>query len=73
LNDGHLSAATLDVFRQEPLPRGHPFWRHPKIFITPHIATTADPETAAIQVVENLRRLKDGEALLNVVDVQRGY
>lgn len=71
--DGRLSGATLDVFEREPLPSDHPFWRHPKMFVTPHVATIVDPETAAPQVVENLRRLKKGEPLSSLVDQERGY
>jgi glyoxylate/hydroxypyruvate reductase A len=73
LDRDHLRAATLDVFRKEPLPEEHPFWHHPKIEMTPHIATTANPATAAIRVVENLRRLKSGEPLLDLVEPDRGY
>lgn len=73
LNGGHLSAAQLDVFRQEPLPPEHPFWVHPKVRITPHNAGLTNPGTAATQIVENLRRLRAGEPLLNIVDPARGY
>lgn len=71
--DSHLSGATLDVFEQEPLPADHPFWRHPKIFITPHVATIVNPYTAAPQVAENLRRMHTGQPLINLVDEARGY
>jgi glyoxylate/hydroxypyruvate reductase A len=73
LDSGHLAAAQLDVFRQEPLPKDHSFWTHPKIRITPHNAGTTNPHTAAEQIVENLRRLRAGQPLLNVVDPARGY
>ena len=73
LDGGHLAAAQLDVFRQEPLPPEHPFWSHPKVRITPHNAGITNPLTAATQIVENLRRLRAGEALLNLVDPARGY
>lgn len=73
LDGGHVAAAQLDVFRQEPLPPEHPFWTHPKVRITPHNAGLTNPETAAAQIVENLRRLRAGERLLNVVDPARGY
>jgi glyoxylate/hydroxypyruvate reductase A len=69
----HLSGATLDVFDQEPLPADHPYWRHPKIFVTPHVATIVNPSTAASQVAENLRRLRTGQPLINLVDETRGY
>ena len=73
LDAGQLAAAQLDAFRQEPLPPDHPFWAHPKIRITPHNAGITNPETAAHQIVDNLRRLRAGETLMNVVDPQRGY
>jgi len=73
IDAGQLAAAQLDVFRHEPLPQDHPFWAHPKIRITPHNAGITNPETAAHQIVENLRRLRAGERLMNVVDRERGY
>jgi glyoxylate/hydroxypyruvate reductase A len=73
LDRGHLAHATLDVFREEPLPAGHPFWRHPRIRVTPHVASYSDPASGADLVVENLRRLDAGLPLLHQVDRQRGY
>jgi glyoxylate/hydroxypyruvate reductase A len=73
LDDGHLSGATLDVFRKEPLPTEHPFWRHPLIAVTPHVASLAKPDSVADQILDNLRRLRDGTPLLNQVDRQAGY
>jgi glyoxylate/hydroxypyruvate reductase A len=73
LDSGHLAGATLDVFRPEPLPAGHAFWLHPRILMTPHVAGTGDPDSAAKQVAENIRRAKQGETLLNEVDRARGY
>jgi len=73
LDSGKLSFAKLDVFRQEPLPAEHPFWRHPKIRITPHNAGITNPETAAAQIVDNYRRVLRGDAPLNIVDPGRGY
>jgi glyoxylate/hydroxypyruvate reductase A len=73
LDSGHLSGATLDVFEVEPLPGEHPFWGHPKVIMTPHTASITVPRSVAGQVVENLRRLAAGEALLNRVDVSAGY
>src|SRR4029077_8310345 len=54
LDDGRLAHATLDCFAEEPLPPGHPFWSHPRIDVTPHVAAFADPESAAVEVAENL-------------------
>jgi glyoxylate/hydroxypyruvate reductase A len=73
LDSGQLSGACLDVFRQEPLLKDHPFWQHPKITITPHISSVTDPQSAAEQIVENYRRLQAGKELLHVVDVGLGY
>lgn len=73
LDNNHLAGACLDVFRQEPLPPGHPFWSHPKITITPHIASLTDPVSVAPQIVDNYRRMLAGQPLLNQVDTQRGY
>lgn len=73
LDSGQISAATLDVFRTEPLPPGHPFWTHPAVTVTPHVASVADPRTVADRVVENIRRSRAGAALLDVVDPAAGY
>ncbi len=73
LDRSHLAHATLDVFREEPLPPEHPFWQHPKITITPHIAAETRAETAASVIVENIRRGEAGEPFLNLVDVAAGY
>lgn len=73
LDSGHLASATLDVFRTEPLPQGHPYWAHPSVTVTPHIAAETRPESAARRVAENVRRLLQGEPLLHVVDRQAGY
>lgn len=73
LDQGALSHAVLDVFRVEPLPDAHPFWVHPRITVTPHIAAETRPETAAEVVAENLRRLRDGQEFLHLVDREKGY
>ena len=73
LDSGHLSGACLDVFREEPLPESHPFWDHPRITITPHIASLTDPRAVAPQLVENYRRVRAGLAPLNVIDIETGY
>ena len=68
-----LAAATLDVFRTEHLPVGHPFWTHPSVTVTPHVASVADPRTVVEQVAENIRRSRAGEPLTDVVDPSVGY
>ncbi len=73
LERGLLSAAVLDVAEHEPLPTGHPFWNHPRILLTPHIASTTTPETAVEFVLETVGRHRRGEALPGRVDRDRGY
>jgi glyoxylate/hydroxypyruvate reductase A len=73
LDGGHLSGATLDVFETEPLPAGHAFWSHPRVLVTPHIASVTSLPTAAALVVDNLRQWRAGGTLRNVVDPDRGY
>lgn len=73
LDSGRISAAVLDVCEPEPLPSGHPYWQHPSILLTPHIAGVTRPDTAARIVLENIRRHRRGEPLHNVVDRAAGY
>ena len=73
LASGQLSGAVLDVFRDEPLPAGHPFWQHPRIIVTPHVAAATHPPTAAPIILDNIRRFEEGRPLLNQVDPTRGY
>jgi glyoxylate/hydroxypyruvate reductase A len=73
IDAGHLSGASLDVFRVEPLPKEHPFWNHPKINITPHIASVTKPASVVAQVLDNYDRLKNNQTLINTVSPQKGY
>lgn len=75
LNDGRVRAAALDVTEPEPLPSGHPLWSAKNVLITPHMSAGGpeQPELLRLLVRENVRRFVLGEALLNVVDVARGY
>ena len=73
LDAGQLSAAVLDVCEPEPLPPEHPFWSHPQVVLTPHIASMTQPETAVDTVVENLRRYRQGQPMIGLVDRTRGY
>ncbi len=73
LDSGQLSAAVLDVFREEPLPADHPFWHHPRIVVTPHVAAETNPPTAAPIIGEAIRRFVAGLPLPNRVDPERGY
>ena len=73
IREGQISRAMLDVFRTEPLPADHPFWDIEEIEITPHLASIAIPRSSALQIADNIRRLRAGQPLLNIVDRKRGY
>ncbi|HEY4472463.1 MAG TPA: NAD(P)-dependent oxidoreductase, partial [Stellaceae bacterium] len=73
LDSGQLSGAVLDVFRDEPLPKGHPFWSHPRIIVTPHIAAETHPPTAAAIIGDAIRRFSKGLPVDNLVDLTKGY
>jgi len=73
LDRGHLAGATLDVFRQEPLPSNHLFWRHPKITITPHTSARTLRSESIAQIAGKIEALRRGEAVAGVVDRGRGY
>ena len=73
LDDGTLSGASLDVFETEPLHPDHPFWGHPRIVVTPHVSSLSNPRSAIPQIVDNIRRARDGRPLLNRVDPQAQY
>jgi len=73
LDSGHLAGATLDVFRTEPLPLAHPFWRHPKITITPHTSARTLRETSIAQIAGKMVALQRGEKIAGIVDTLRGY
>jgi glyoxylate/hydroxypyruvate reductase A len=70
---GHIAGATLDVFRNEPLPAPHPFWSEPRITITPHISALTLREEAVRQIVDKMMLLERGESIPDVVDLKRGY
>jgi len=73
LDSGQLSGAVLDVFREEPLPPDHPYWHHPRILVTPHIAAETHPPTAAAIIGEAIRHFEAGQPVANLVDWARGY
>lgn len=73
LDTGQIAHATLDVFRVEPLPVDHPFWAHPKVTVTPHIASETRAVTAARRVAENIQRMEAGHPLIGLVDRNLGY
>ncbi|MCX4142982.1 glyoxylate/hydroxypyruvate reductase A [Paraburkholderia sp. SEWSISQ10-3 4] len=73
LASGQVAAATLDVFREEPLPPDHPFWQEPRITITPHISALTLREESVAQVARKMTALMRGETVSGVVDIERGY
>lgn len=73
LDSGQVGHATLDVFRIEPLPADHPFWSHPRVTVTPHIAADTRATGAARVLAENVVRGEQGRPLLHLVDRKRGY
>lgn len=73
LDAGQIAHATLDVFRTEPLPRSHPYWAHPSVTVTPHIAAETRTATASRVIVENIRRGEAGEPFLHLVNRDLGY
>ncbi|MCF8473741.1 MAG: glyoxylate/hydroxypyruvate reductase A [Emcibacter sp.] len=73
LSEEKLSGACLDVFKVEPLPKEHPFWCHPKIYITPHSASMTNIKKAASQFYDNYLNMKNGETLFHQIDPDREY
>lgn len=73
LDCGKLHSAILDVTDPEPLPPAHPFWMHPRVRLTPHIASATRPESAVQVLLENLRRHRSGERMVGAIDRARGY
>jgi len=73
LQTEQLSYATLDVFRQEPLPDDHPFWSHANITVTPHVASMIDPVSGGKEIVANLRQFIKGEEVADLASREDGY
>ena len=73
LDQGQLSHATLDVFKQEPLPLDHPFWKHKKVSIWPHISSETRPQTGSLSIAENIVRDLKGIGMQNIVNFTQGY
>ena len=71
--EGRIAAATLDVFREEPLPPGHPFWKEPRITITPHCSALTQRKATLAQIAEKIIKLERGEPISGAVDRTRGY
>lgn len=73
LGEGRIGHAVLDVFRREPLPPDHAFWHHPRIDVTPHMASLTNPWTGAQVVARAIEADRNGEPLPHRVDRGRGY
>jgi len=73
IDRGHLSGATLDVFRTEPLPQGHPFWHHPKITVTPHTSARTLLDESIAQIAGKIQAMERGEPVAGIVEPGRGY
>ncbi|MGF6723475.1 glyoxylate/hydroxypyruvate reductase A [Paraburkholderia sp. GAS41] len=73
LASGQLRNAVLDVTDPEPLPASHALWDHPRVRITPHVASATQPDTAVDAVLDNLRRYRAGEPMRGAIDRTRGY
>jgi glyoxylate/hydroxypyruvate reductase A len=73
LDAGHMAGATLDVFREEPLPQGHAFWTHPQITVTPHTSARTLREESIAQIAGKLKAVSAGQAIEGRVDKVRGY
>lgn len=73
LESGQVGGATLDVFHTEPLPPDHPFWDHPKVLVTPHVASMIDPLAGGRLIAANIEAFRAGEPVADMVDAERGY
>ncbi len=75
LESGHVAGCVLDVFAAEPLPQDHPFWRHPRVLVSPHVSAVSDRfwERETALLVDNIRRYCRGARLKNLVDLEAGY
>lgn len=73
LDTGHLAHAIVDVTPQEPLPADNPLWSHPNVWITPHIASITQPETAVQSFIDNVRRIEANQTPHGLVDRSKGY
>jgi len=73
LDSGQIATATLDVFREEPLPQENAFWSHPSVMVTPHVASVTRMKSAAQMIIEQVERFETGQPFLHMVDRERGY
>lgn len=73
LDQNRPARAILDVFKEEPLPPSHPFWKHSQISISPHCAAVTPPGSGAELILKNYQNALTGRPLINLVDRQRQY
>ena len=73
LGSGQISTATLDVFHVEPLPKDHPFWDHPNVLVTPHVASLLDPAAGGEAIAINILKFIAGEEVKNLIPEGKGY
>ncbi|MBC7686088.1 MAG: glyoxylate/hydroxypyruvate reductase A, partial [Bdellovibrionales bacterium] len=73
IRSGHIAGATLDVFRNEPLPAPHPFWSEPRITITPHIAALTLRGDSVRQIASKIKQMERGQPVAGLVDITKGY
>ena len=73
LDGGKLSACTLDVFNEEPLPPQHPFWHHDKVTVTPHISAPTRLKSSIRSILKNISRIKKGLQPIGLVEKERHY
>lgn len=73
LDSGHLAGAALDVFATEPLPENNPLWTHPRVIVTPHIASITNYKSVCADIRQQIEAFENGQPLQNVVDIKRGY
>lgn len=73
LNGGQISQATLDVFKTEPLPQNHPFWDHPRVLVTPHLASLIDPVSGGEIIAKSILNLEANGHTANMTQINKGY
>jgi glyoxylate/hydroxypyruvate reductase A len=73
IKSGHIAGATLDVFRNEPLPQPHPFWQEPRILITPHISALTLRTPSIEQIAGKMKAFAAGQPIADIVDRTQGY
>jgi glyoxylate/hydroxypyruvate reductase A len=73
LESGHMAGATLDVFREEPLPGKHAFWHHPQVIVTPHVASITRIKTGVDRLLDVIATFERGETPAGIVDPKKGY